>query len=299
DMGRRTGGGPKRGPAGWGRPYRGGARLRDNVFSGEKESLGVPLEGESFPYHNWDWKRGLLFAAGNRKNVLVYDTNNERLLFGGSPPDGIVWNSRAILVDRDTGLIYTTDTSNDEGRFVRYQRRNHHFERMNARVPPNPVTGARTGLRAHTEAKDAEGAFWCFSHRGTFFRFYPTEDRTELVGVNWGASGKYVANIKTSPKGRYLYYLPGADRKAYQYGTPVVQYDTRTGRKKVLAFLHDYYLSEYGYSAEGTYGLELDAKGESLFFFMDGRFTTRGEAKTGIRRPSMFHVQIPASERVE
>lgn len=285
----------------WDSTYRGGSLIRYNVFSGDKENLGIPFEGDSWPYHNWDWQRNLLFAAGHRGRVLVYDTKARRLLYGGAPPDGIRWHNRAILVDRDTGLIYTTDTSPSDdhrNRFVRYQRRNNEFLRMNARVPANPVTGEAKPLRAHTEASDASGAFWCFDHTGTFFKFFPNEDRTELIGVNWGKSGKYTTNIATSPKGRYLYYLPGADRRAWQYGTPVVQYDTRNNRKKVIAFLYDYYLHKYGYAAHGTYGVELDEKGESLFFFMDGRFTSSGSDK-GTRRPSMFLVHIPASERAE
>ncbi len=293
--------GPVPSPRDWDKAYRGGTLIRYHVKTGEKVVLGIPLEGDSWPYHNWDWQRNLLFAAGHRGRVLVYDTKARRMLYGGAPPDGIRWNNRAILVDRSTGAIYTTDTSPVEEfrhRFVRYQRRNHEFVRMKARVPANPVTGEARPLRAHTEAKDAGGAFWCFDQAGTFFKFYPEEDRTELVGVNWGRSGKYTTNIAASPKGRYLYYLPGADRRAWEYGTPVVQYDTRSGRKKVIAFLYDYYLDRYGYAAYGTYGLELDPTGASLFFFMDGRFTQRGTNK-GARRPSMFMVHIPASERVE
>lgn len=286
----------------WNTTYRGSSLIRHNVFSGETANLGIPFEGDSWPYHSWDWQRGLLFAVGNRGNVLVYDTTARRMLYGGAPPENIRWYFRAILLDRDTGVIYTTDATDSaehSNQFVKYVRRNNQFRRMNARVPASPVTGEARPLRAHTERKDADGAFWCFDQSGTFFKFYPAEDRTELIGVNWGRSGKYATNISVSPKGRYLYYLPGADRRAYEYGTPVVQYDTRTNRKKVIAFLHDHYLDKYGYVALGTYGLELDAAGESLFFFMDGRFTTRDKVRTGVRRPSMFHVHIPASERIE
>ena len=51
--------------------------------------FGIPLEGNSFPYHNWDWKRGLFFRR-HPGSVLIYDTNERRLLYGGSPPNGIV-----------------------------------------------------------------------------------------------------------------------------------------------------------------------------------------------------------------
>jgi hypothetical protein len=294
--------GPRPSRKDWEKKYRGGWLLYANVLAGKQESLGVPLEGDSWPYHNWDWERNLLFGAGSEGKVLVYDTAARRLVYGGAPPDGIQWHNRAILIDRSTGLIYTTDASEDAanmGRFVRYTRRNHRFERSQARTPENPVTGRRSLLRAYTRQRDGDGAFWCFDHAGTMFRFWPDEDRVEAAGVNWGKSGKYTTNIASSPGGRYLYYLPGADRKAWEYGTPVVQYDTRTGRKKVIAFLHDFYLERYGYAALGTYGLELDQSGESLFLYMDGRFTERGKETTGVRRPAMFHVHVPAAERGE
>jgi hypothetical protein len=165
-------------------------------------------------------------------------------------------------------------------------------------MPPHPVSGKTTRLRAHTR-KDANGAFWCADMGGALFKFYPAEDRVEAVGINWGKEGKYVANMSMSPGGRYIYYLPGADRMAHEYGTPVVQYDTKTGRKKVLAFLRDYYLEKYGYLVLGTYGVELDKKGESLFFYMDGRFTPADQFRFGERRTGMFHLKIPASEHAK
>ena len=142
------------------------------------------------------------------------------------------------------------------------------------------------------------GAFWCCDVSGAMFRFFPAEDRTEPVGINWGKEGKYLANMCFSPGKRYIYYLPGADTHAYTYGTPVVQYDTQTGRKKVIAFLNDFYLKKYGYSPGGTYGIELDEQGESLFFYTNGCFTTK-ELTSGYGRPAIFHVHIPESERVE
>ena len=75
--------------------------------------------------------------------------------------------------------------------------------------------------------------------------------------------------------------------------------DFHHGKKKVLAFLKDYYLEKYGYLVLGTYGIELDEKGESLFFYVDGRFTPPDKFNFGERRTGMFHVKIPASERVE
>ena len=169
---------------------------------------------------------------------------------------------------------------------------------MNSQPPTHTVTGQHSQLRAHTEYKDVDGAFWCFDMKGVFFKFYPDEDKVELVGLNWGKEGQYVSNMSFSPKKRYIYYVINAATSGGRFGTPVVQYDTKTDRKKVIAFIHEFYLEKYGYGAGGTYGIELDEKGESIFFYTNGRFTTKGLSST-YGRNAIFHVHIPESERIE
>ena len=172
---------------------------------------------------------------------------------------------------------------------------------MKATVPMNPKTKKRGNCRAHTSRKDEDGAFWCFDNFGTMFKFYPEEDRTEYVGENWGKEGYYTANIAMSPGGRYIYYIPGI---GYQYGqgVPIVQYDTAANKKKVIAFIYDYYVEKYGYSPVRPYGIELDEKGESLFFFVNGGFHTPEVENwwaVQMRRAGIYHVFIPESERAE
>ena len=49
--------------------YRRSWLIRHNIFSGETESFGIPLEGESWPYHGYEWERGLLFGIGSVKTM--------------------------------------------------------------------------------------------------------------------------------------------------------------------------------------------------------------------------------------
>lgn len=286
----------------WDNVYRGSWLLHYNAFTGKGESLGIPLEGASWPYCNYDWKQDLLFAVDhNGKNVLAYDTKAGKMVYGGAPPDSIIWYARCVLIDHDTNMIYTTDTRSKTKQFIRYERRNNEFTRMKATVPVSPKTGKRGDCRAHTERKDAGGAFWCFDNFGMLFKFYPDQDRTEYVGENWGKAGYYTANVTMSPKGRYFYYIPGI-AEPYGQGVPIVQYDTRTNKKKVIAFIYDYYLKKYGYGAVRPYGVELDEKGESLFFYANGGFHTPEAGpwyEIVMRRAGIFYVHIPASERVE
>jgi hypothetical protein len=286
----------------WDHVYRGSWLIHYNCLTGKAENLGIPLEGASWPYHNYDYRQNLLFGVDHAgSNVIVYDTKEGRMVYGGAPPDNIRWYARCVMIDRDTGFIYTTDTASEEKQFIRYKRRNNEFTRMKAAVPVNPKTGKRGDCRAHTERKGSDGAFWCFDNFGTVFRFYPDQDRTEYVGENWGKEGYYTANVTMSPGGRYFYYIPGI---GYQYGrgVPIVQYDTRTNKKKVIAFIYDYYLKKYGYGAVRPYGIEMDEKGESLFFYANGGFATPESGpwySIEMRRPGIFHVHIPEPERRE
>ncbi len=287
--------------------YRGGHLIHFNTVTGEAQDMGVPLEGEGWPYHYWDWKRGMLFGVGHFGNILVYDTNARKVHYAGAPPNHIDWADRACLIDPETGIVYSSDArelaeDRDPAKrdrpchLLSYRRANNDFRRLDPIVPRNPFLGHYSALRAYTKRRDPNGAFWCNDNLGTMFRFLPSEQKVELVGTNWGKAGKYMTNICLSPDGRYLYYVPGADTRAWTYGLPVVQYDIQRNRKKVLAFLYDFYVDKYGYGAGGTYGFDLDAKGESIFFHANGRFTAPGKGTT-YGRPSIFHVHIPAAER--
>jgi hypothetical protein len=220
------------------------------------------------------------------------------------PKNRTYWFRRATILDHETGFWYTTDAKTyksgsrleryrGEHNFVRYEREDNTFVTMNAKTPVHPNLEKSGPLRAHTSKKDDSGAFWCFGIYGTFFKFYPEEDRVEDIGLNWGMNGTYIMNMHFSPGKRYIYYVPRVD------GVPIVQYDTETGTKKVLAFLDDFYREAYGFSLGSLYGFELDENGESLFFYTGGEFVPDGEEKEGYTRPAMFHVHIPASEREE
>lgn len=284
----------------WDNVYKGSWLYRYNIYSSKCEHFGIPLEGSSWPYFNYDWERGLFFAVAEKDGVvLAFDTTKQRMVYGGAPKLGVSWHRRATMLDHDTGLFYSTDTVTyptgeryrGDHYFVSYTRRNNVFTRMNSKVPVNPHTGKASPLRAHTSEKDADGAFWCFSQNGVFFKFFPAEDRTEFIGTNWG-EGDYITNMCFSPKKRYIYYT---SRSA---GCPLIQYDTITNRKKVLIFLYDFYAEKYGYGHGKFYGIEADRNGESLFVYSNGGFVEDGGELT-YKRPSMLHIHIPESERME
>ncbi len=284
----------------------GGYLLTYNVFTGMAKNHGIPFMGDSWPYHSIDTQTGIIMAIGHCKNFMAYDVINDKLLYGGIPPDGIIWNSRGMLLDELTGLVYSTDTTvdhnfkaDDEGHvFVSYDQRTNNFARLKCSIPANPVTGKYSNLRAYTARRTPESFFWCFDYQGTMFKFYPDEERTELVGVNWDESGVYVATMSMSPQNRYLYYVPGSSTGDHKWGNPVVQYDTLTGQKKVIAFLNNFYHDSYGYMIGGTFGIELSEDGSLLVIQTNGRFGPRKEGGSS-GQPAIFAVHIPEKERIE
>ncbi len=285
---------------------RGGHLMTYNVFSGVGTYQGVPLYGDSWPYHSIDPRTWTMLAIGNEQMFMSYDVRNKKLLYGGRPPRDIIWNSRSMLLDPDTGLVYSANTSKDHNftptkedyNIISFDQKTNLFAKLKCKVPVNPVTSLTTALRAYTERRTPEGYFWCFDYQGTMFKFYPDEERTELVGVNWDTSGVYTTSISISPKNRYLYYVLMGHGSSQKWGSPVIQYDTKTDKKKVIAFLEPYYQTTYGYIAGGTYGIELSEDGSLLVIHMNGQFGPWSE-RSAYGQTSIFAVHIPESERVE
>lgn len=285
---------------------RGGHLLTYNVFTGVAKYHGVPLYGDSWPYTVTDPRTGVLLAIGNEQMFMSYDVRNGKLLYGGRPPRDMIWNSRALLLDDFTGLVYSANTSKDhnftpnkeEYNFISFDQKTNLFRKLPCKVPVNPVTGLTSALRAYTERRSPEGFFWCLDYQGTLFKFFPDEERTELVGVNWDQGGVYTTSLAMSPKNRYLYYILSAQSTGQKWGTPVIQYDTKTGQKKALAFLAPFYHNTYGYLPGGTFGIELSGDGSLLVIHMNGVFGPWKDT-SAYGQCAIFAVHIPESERVE
>jgi hypothetical protein len=100
--------------------------------------------------------------------------------------------------------------------------------------------------------------------------------------------------VEVDPTGRFLYYVPGAHGGASGDGTPIVQYDLKTGRRKVLAFLHQHFWDKYGYALDGSFGNVLDEKGERFFISWDG--WRKGQPR-GWESAALTVLHVPEAER--
>jgi hypothetical protein len=98
-----------------------------------------------------------------------------------------------------------------------------------------------------------------------------------------------------------LYYLPGAHGGAFKHGTPVVQYEIATGRRKVLAFLAPTIEREHEYVPGGTYGVKLTPDGSTLYVSLNGHpiasLLPKHLKPNGFSLCSFAAIHIPESER--
>jgi hypothetical protein len=203
-------------------------------------------------------------------------------------PDGTVQFNRAFALTRDGSLVF-----NGEGGLWRCDPAKKVLTRTRSSLGSSP------GMRAVTAATK-DGAIFGVTHQtNQLFRYQPAKDDLKVLGPNW-LTGMYTAVCVLSPCEKYVYYLPGAHGQAFRHGTPVVQYEIATGRRKVLAFLAEPLAAEYGYVPGGTYGAKLSADGGTLYVNFNGHAATGRPAHLradGFGLCAFASVHIPQSDR--
>jgi hypothetical protein len=193
-----------------------------------------------------------------------------------------------MIFARSTGRVYYVDK--DEGPLMRYDPADG--------KPPTRISGT-IGLRSATQETD-DGYVYTVSTRGdaAIWRFQPKTEKIERLGEAAVGSQSYVTSLDVDPTGRYLYYVCGAHGGSQQDGTPIVQFDVKTRKKKVIALLHPFYKEKYGYVPLGTFGSAVSAGGDKLYVTFNGN---RGGAdkrgRLGFDTCALTVIHIPESER--
>lgn len=245
--------------------YRGDWIVRCHPETGAAEVVvQAPVARHCIPCGRLDRQRLIFYGgttAGESRGeeggwFFAYDCDRRRLLYAG--PGG---PSRALVVASSTGRVYFVPGSG-MGPLCRFDP-----ERAG---PPRPLSEISLSLRAATE-ETPQGQVYTVSSgqgRGAIATLSAFDVRREMVrslGPAAVASQQYIAALAADPTGRYVYYVPGAHGGSDQDGSPVVQFDVRTQRAKVLAFLHPVCQQRLGIILRGSYGLACDPTGQRLF----------------------------------
>ena len=194
--------------------------------------------------------------AGDGDALWGFDLNTRKPVF--QSPDGTVAFNRNFVLTADGSILF-----NGEGGVWKYD----------ATLKSLAKTGATfsdaLGMRASTRESSSGVIFGSTYKTNELFQYDVATHQVKMLGPNW-LTGQYTTVMILSPDERFVYYLPGAHGKAFLHGTPVVQLDVATGRRKVLAFLAETMAEKIGYVPGGTYGIKLSSDGSTLFVNFNG-----------------------------
>jgi hypothetical protein len=244
--------------------YEGDWILRCNPSTGASEVVARgPVPKHAIPTSVLDPKR-LIFYGGTAEGAdaelkgirfFAYDVKAGKVIQTG--PDGPY---RYLIFSKSTGKAYYASGSKDDDALMRFD--------PSAGGPPVQLNVA-LGLRVASEETPQGFVYTMSSGQGkgdaTLWAFDTKKETVETIGQAAVGSQAYVASLDADPTGRYLYYVPGAHGGSEQDDSAVVQYDTKTRTRKVIAFLNPFYSKNYGCTLKGTYSTAVDPKGDKLY----------------------------------
>lgn len=270
--------------------YRGDWILRTHAETGKTDIVTpCPVAKHSIPASVLDPERLIFYgatAAGpdateQEIHFFAYDVKHKKTLYSG--PNG---PARYLALAGSTGRVYFVAGAS-EGPLMRYD----------PAQGGSPVeVGGTIGIRAAT-GETPDGMIYTVSlgQGNRDAHLWSLNTKTEAIedlGSAAVASQTYVASLDAGPTGRYLYYVPGAHGGSSRDGSAVVQFDTKTRRRKVLAFLHPFYQEKYGAELKGTYSTAVDPAGDTLYVTWNVSRGSRAWDSCGL---TVIH--IPAEER--
>jgi sugar lactone lactonase YvrE len=226
--------------------------------------------------------------AGTGNALWCLDLRTGKPIFQAD--DGTVAFNRNFALARDGAVIF----NGKDGTLWRYDPAKKAVAATKSAFKDSP--GMRSSSR---ESKD--GWIYGTTHgSGQLFRYKPSDDKLEMLGPAW-LTGDYVTVVELSPDERFLYYLPGAHGGAVKTGTPVIQYEIATGKRKVLAFLAAAFETEHDYVPAGTYGMKLSADGGTIYVNFNGHAGAKSRPATmkpnGFGLCAFAAIHVPKSER--
>lgn len=225
--------------------------------------------------------------AGGGDALWGIDLGTKKVVYQGA--DGSVGFNRAFALLRNGEIV-----CNGSGAFQRLDPAAGKIRPTQAKVEGS------SGMRSATRESRDGFVYGVLQTTHQLFRYAAGSDELKLLGPGW-LEGEYTAVCELSPDERFLYYLPGSHGRAWQSGTPVIQYNIATGRRKVLAFLAPAFDRAHGYVPAGTYGMKVSADGATIYVNFNGHAADRIRPTTmkpnGFGLTAFAAIHIPASER--
>lgn len=271
--------------------YRGDWILRCDPVSGRTEVVAQgPVPKHCIPCSVLDPQRLIFYGGtapgtgkdGEGVHFFAYDVPHKKVLYSG--PNG---PARAMMFAASTGRVYFTASKDGAGTLMR-------FDPVKGGAP-EPIA-ASIGLRAATQETPDGLIYTVSSGQGkddaTLYAFNTKTETVENLGSAAVGTQGYITSLDADTTGRYLYYVPGAHGGSERDGSPVVQFDTRTRRKKVIAFLHAYSQEKLGCTLRGTFSSAIDPQGDKLYINWNN---SRGSKAWDSCLLTVIH--IPAAER--
>ncbi len=281
--------------------FKGSALLSFDPRSGEAACLGIPSEGQVFRAAVMDPVSMLFYlVALPSRTFLCWDIHSCSLLYRS--PAGLRVDDRHLFSVAPGEVLF----SFDGGELGLYRHKERGVRKLGASLKPrfslsfSNLLHPRPAplLRCMAAAPGSRTAYG-INGSGRLFSMDLDSYEVRLLRSSF-ATDEYVAGLAISRDGKFLYYVPGSLGSAAALGTPVVQYDTATGRLKVLAFLASFFREEFHYRIGGCYSLSLDEDGKRLFMVFNGAPIRTGvplDRQPPFGQPCLVILHIPEGER--
>jgi hypothetical protein len=231
--------------------------------------------------------------------ILASVLDPERMIFYGGTAAGDyrVKDVRFFAVDTSNGRVIKTAPRGFD-RYVIYSKTTGRLYWDGQKYDPdtNEITTSQAPHVRSATKETPDGVVYGTSHReADIWAFNVRTERLSQMGPGAVGTQGYVSSIHADPTGRYLYYVPGAHGGAAKDGTPIVQFDVRTHKRKVIAFLHRPFQKSCRYNLDGCFCSVLDEKGETLFVSWDG--WREAQPNKRMESSALTVIEIPATER--
>ena len=248
-----------------------------------------PVGKQCIPCSVLDPKR-LIFYGGTVPGVgkdedgkfFAYDTRAKKLLCSMDHGPG-----RYMMFAKSTGRVYFVPGL--DGPLYRYDpEKGGAPEKLNVTMGIRAATQETPQGFIYAVSSKGDASLWCFDTRA---------ETAQKLGSAVVGSQDYITSLDADPTGRYLYYVPGAHGGSERDGTAVVQFDTATGKKKVIAFLYPFLREKLGFTPIGTFSTAVDAQGDKLYITWNGSLTFKGNGRPSWDACALTVIHIPESER--